>query len=146
PIHKAQVEQYGDTVADVADRLTVLCNGADALVQENLSAKSFSDLVAAHPNQTERGAYAVTLVTSLINDGNFDLAYLTASKYSSGELYSCHILPSSSGKSFQQLALEWLEAGKHSTRSLHAAAGVYQFIQAETASRFGLIQALCKII
>ena len=122
PIHEAQVESPGDTAGDVAHRLISLHKSKINLADQILSDRPFSELAASHPNQVERGAYAVTLVASLINDGNIDLAHDTASSYVSGALSSCANLVSS-GKSFHQLAVEWLDAGKYSKLALHAAAG-----------------------
>lgn len=122
PILEVQLEQPGSYPSEVASRLANLCNDKVALFQEQLSAAPFSSLVARHTNHIERGAYAVTLVASLINDGNLDMAHRTASSYLSGELSSCATFISA-GKSFHQLTLEWLDAGNHSRFASHAAAG-----------------------
>jgi hypothetical protein len=122
PVYEAQIESFGDTAGDVAHRLIALYKDKISLVDHVLSEKPFSELVSSHPNQIERGAYAVTLVTSLINDGNLDLAYGAAMSYASGALSSCVNLVSS-GKSFHQLAVEWMDAGRYSKLALHAAAG-----------------------
>jgi hypothetical protein len=111
PIFSTQVEQQGDTPAIVADRLIALCHEKSEFFKEALGNASFSNIVATHPNQVERGAYAVTLVTSLINEGNLRLARDTAHAYASGALFSCSQL-TVSGKSFHQFALDWLTAGK----------------------------------
>ncbi len=120
PIFETQLEELGSTAGDVADGLIGLCNDKSTLSQDLLATDSFSSMIAAHPNQIERGAYAVTLVTSQINDGNLELAYRTASAYATGSATSCVNLVSF-GKSFHQLALEWLDAGKNSRIALHAA-------------------------
>jgi hypothetical protein len=121
PILEVQLEQPGNSPGEVASKLVNLCNDKVALFQEQLAAAPFSNLIAGHTNHVERGAYAVTLVVSLINDGNLGFAYRTASSYVSGELSSCAGF-TSAGKSFHQLALEWLDAGQHSRFALHAAA------------------------
>ena len=122
PIYDAQLERPGNSPREVADELVSLCIDKEALFQERLAAAPFSQLVAEHPNHIERGAYAVTLVASLINDGNLSLAYSTASAFASGQQSSCANF-TSMGKSFHQLALEWLDAGKHSKLAVQAAAG-----------------------
>lgn len=109
PIYEGEIEQPGDTPSAVADRFVSLCEDNSLLFTDLLSKSSFSSLVAAHPNQSERGAYAITLVTSLINDGNLALAHKTAEAYASGALSSSARL-CSGGKDFHQLVLEWLEA------------------------------------
>ena len=108
PIYEAQLEESGNSAREVAGKLVDLCNNRAMFYQERLASASFSQLIAEHPNQTERGAYAETLVSSLINDGDLDLAYHTANAYASGELASCATF-TSGGKSFHQLALEWLD-------------------------------------
>lgn len=92
------------------------------LFRNRLASAPYSELVESHPNQVARGAYAITHVTSLINDRNYDRARQVANAYATGELSSCANL-SSAGKSFHQLALEWLDAGIYSHTVLRAAAG-----------------------
>ena len=72
----------------------------------------FSEVVLAHPNQVARGAYAITLVTSLIHEGKLSQAQSTASAYASGAAISSFNI-SSAGKSFHVLAQDWL-SGKGS--------------------------------
>lgn len=67
----------------------------------------FSELVLVHPNQVARGAYAITLVTPLIHEGNLAEAQSAAFLYASGAAASSFNL-SSAGKSFHVLAQEWL--------------------------------------
>lgn len=122
PIYATQVESPGDTPSMVAEKLAALCHDKATLFMDVLSTSSFSALVAAHPNQVERGAYAVTLITSLINEGDLELARQTAYGYASGALSSCASFESA-GKDFHQLALDWLNAGKCSNDVIRAAAG-----------------------
>lgn len=122
PIYGTQVEQSGDTPEIVAEKLAAICHDKAALFRDALSSAPFSRLVALHPNHVERGAYAVTLIASLINDGNFELARQTANAYASGALTSCANIESA-GKSFHQLALEWLDAGKYSGDAIRDAMG-----------------------
>ncbi len=121
PIYEVQAEEAGEGPKGVADNLLQLCEDKRLLFQELLASDSFSNLVSAHPNQLERGAYAVTLVTSLISSGNLDLAYETATSYASGSRTSCVDLVSF-GKSFHPLAVEWLDAGRASNLALAGAA------------------------
>ena len=122
PIYDANVEDAGDDPESVAENLLQLCADKGSLFQELLATDSFTNLVSAHPNQSERGAYAVTLVTSLISRGDLERAYETASSYACGARISCANLISS-GKSFHQLAIDWLEAGRASRLALAGAAG-----------------------
>ncbi len=64
---------------------------ADAQLEgsrSELAADTFSTAVARHPNQVERGAYAFTYVTSLIEEGNLDAARQTAAAYADGTAHS----------------------------------------------------------
>ena len=122
PIYGADLETSSDNPESVADKLLQLCTDKESLFQDLLATNSFTNLVATHPNQIERGAYAVTLVTSLISSGNLERARETANAYASGALTSCANLVSF-GKSFHQLAVEWLNAGRASRLALASAAG-----------------------
>jgi hypothetical protein len=110
PIYEELVEQADDAL-DMATNLVSIAENNASLFQEFLQAGSYSALLAKHPNQVERGAYAVTLVTSLINDGDYEAAACLASEYEAGRRHSVHQL-SSFGVSFHRLALNWLDAGK----------------------------------
>lgn len=110
PIHEELLEQADDPV-DMAANLVGIAKNNESLFQELLQAGNYSALLAKHPNQVERGAYAVTLVTSLINDGDYDAAACLASEYDSGRRHSAYQV-SSLGVSFHRLALNWLDAGK----------------------------------
>ena len=112
PIHEALLEQAEDP-ADMAANLVGIAKDNESLFQEFLQEENYSALLAKHPNQVERGAYAVTLVTSLINDGDYESAACLASEYNSGRRHSVNQI-SSSGVSFHRLALDWLDAGKTS--------------------------------
>jgi hypothetical protein len=62
-----------------------------------------------HPNQCERDACAVTLVTSLIADCEPDTAARLATACVSGAASTCMNL-TCNGVSFHRLALDWLAA------------------------------------
>ena len=109
PILESQLEQPGDSPKDVAAALLDFSIGNVSLYQRQLDASNFSTLIANHPNQVARGAYAVTLVTSLINDGELELASDLASSYACGDRDSV-IDFTRGGKSFHQLAIEWIES------------------------------------
>ncbi|WP_306397533.1 hypothetical protein [Telluria beijingensis] len=96
------------SIAAFARRST---SGIDAA----LANMDFSERLAAHPWQVERGVYAVELVVSLINDGDWEAAARLAAACEHGECAAmCGF--SSGGKSFHRLALEWIEAGKALSR------------------------------
>lgn len=110
PIYEKLVEQADDAL-DMATNLVSIAENNSSLFQEVLQAESYSNLLAKHPNQVEHGAYAVTLVTSLINDGDYEAAACLAGEYEAGKRHSVHQL-SSFGVSFHRLALNWINAGK----------------------------------
>lgn len=110
PIYEKLLEQ-ADDARDMATKLVTIAENNSFLFQEFLRAENYSSLLAKHPNQVERGAYAVTLVTSLINDGDYEAAACLASEYEAGKRHSAHQL-SSFGVSFHRLALNWIDAGK----------------------------------
>ncbi len=111
PIYEVLLEQADSSAIDVAASLGKIARDNEALFEEVLKPANYSTLLANHPNQLERGAYAVPLVTSLINDGDYEAAARLAGVYESGELKSCINL-SSYGVSFHRLALDWLSAEK----------------------------------
>jgi len=122
PLVESPLERDGDSPVAVAEATLEFCATADERTGQHLGSAPFSALVAAHPNQVERGAYAVTLVASLISEGNLEQAAQEANAYASGRKFSCANL-SSGGRSFHELALCWLEAGRASDASARASAG-----------------------
>lgn len=111
PIYEELVGGPYCTVSHAVTAIRTIADGNEKLFQKVLSGADFSTLLAQHPNHSERGAYAVTLVTSLINDGDRDAAANLASAYEAGELSSCMNL-SCEGVSFHRLALDWLASGR----------------------------------
>jgi hypothetical protein len=98
----------GSSPADVARAVLHFCEHNENRFRKLVSQTPFSDLVAKHPNQVERGAYAVTLVVSLVQEGKLDAARDLARAYASGQKSSTSDL-SSRGESFHQLALKHLD-------------------------------------
>ena len=111
PIHDELLDRSYGTASDAVAALRTIVDNNEGLFQNVLSGTDFSTLLAQHPNHRERGAYAVTLVTSLINDGDGDAASHLANAYESGELKSCKNM-SCKGVSFHRLALDWLASGR----------------------------------
>ena len=73
-----------------------------------MAGEKFSGAVAAHPNQVQRGAYAITYVTSLINEGDYGAARIAAAAYSDGSVQSVS-RHTHAGRDFHQIAVEWLD-------------------------------------
>ena len=109
PVHDEEIERPGDEPAVVAERLAGFCFDRAPSLLARQHWRSFAKHVRAHPNQRERGAYAITLVCALIAEGNFPEARDLASGYASGALQSCHDF-TSGARSFHDSALEWLAA------------------------------------
>ena len=74
-----------------------------------LVAEKFSAAIARHPNQVERGAYAITYVTSLIEEGNLDAARQTAAAYADGTAQSVS-RHTHAGKDFHEIAVDWINS------------------------------------
>lgn len=108
PIANAQVEEPGSSPAGVARAVLTFCETNENRFRDCLAQAAFSELVAKHPNQVERGAYAVTLVVSLIHEGRLNEARRLTRAYASGEQSSTFDL-TSRGESFHELASKWLE-------------------------------------
>lgn len=111
PIYEELLDGPDVTVSNAVIALRTIADNNKKLFQKVLFGTNFSTLLAQHPNHRERGVYAVTLVTSLINDGHLDAAANLASAYESGELKSCQDF-SCQGVSFHRLALDWLANAK----------------------------------
>ena len=109
PIGEASLDETGDGLAATLAALVGIVGDTGRLAEQTLAGADFSALVAQHPNQAQRGAYAVTLVTSLINDGDRDAAVRLAGAYLSGTARACANLRCD-GVSFHRLALDWLAA------------------------------------
>jgi hypothetical protein len=123
PLAEPDVESFGDSVADVSGQIVSFALEQQEAFRSVLATQAFSDAVSHHPNQQKRGAYAVTLVVALINEGQIDRAFRLAESYAHGDQRSCFDL-TSGGTSFHQLALGWLSAGKRSKGLLGAIADV----------------------
>lgn len=80
---------------------------AASQAHESLRSRSFTEQLLAHPNQVDGGAYAITLVASQINDGQYRQAAELAQGYASGRL-SSRLQMISLNKSFHEHALAWL--------------------------------------
>jgi hypothetical protein len=111
PIYEKLLDETFVEVTDAVAALSTIVRDNERLFERVLVATDFSTLLAQHPNHGERGAYAVTLVTSLINDGDRDAAARFANAYESGNSSSCMNL-SSNGISFHRLALDWIASGR----------------------------------
>lgn len=117
PIFEAQIELPGQSPQEVAQTIASLCLEKTELYRDFLARSTYTDFVENHPSHKLSGGYAVTLVTSLINDGNYKRARELAFKYASGKLRSSSNL-SSRGECFHQRTVKWLDADMYSKRIL----------------------------
>jgi hypothetical protein len=106
PVFECDVEQPGQSPEQVAGALVQTLEANCELCESRLRSAKFSELVAAHPNQVLRGAYAITLVTSLIREGDELGAFELARAYAQGTKSSC-VQMTSMGMSFHDLAARW---------------------------------------
>jgi len=79
------------------------------LAKINIINSKFSNLIEAHENQQERGAYAISLICSLINESEFNRAADIAKKYESGTLTSAFTMTNSDSNTFYYHALKSLD-------------------------------------
>lgn len=105
-------ESIADEALTADDLATLIVEWSDAQCDEclpRLATKEFSGAVAQHPNQIQRGAYAITYVTSLINEGDYGAARKAAAAYADGTMQSVS-RHTHAGKDFHQVAVEWLDS------------------------------------
>jgi len=94
-----------EDVARQAFELTVL-ESEKAI--DRLKSKQFSEAIAEHPNQRERGAYAISYVVALIDEDLIELARESASAYASGSQNSV-MKHTHRGVDFHSLAVRWID-------------------------------------
>ena len=95
----SEVVQWADTQLEAA--------------MPKLDAGTFSIALAEHPNQIERGAYAISYVTSLIDEGNLDVARQAATAYLDGSVQSVS-RHTHGGRDFHEIAVEWIDSSESS--------------------------------
>lgn len=110
PQCEADIEKAGDTPEQVAASFLAFCDAQAAVVLAGLRRTPFLEQVRNHPNQVERGAYAITLVVALITEGHRAEARALAEDYAAERRRSTFGIISS-GRSFHHHALDWLAAG-----------------------------------
>ncbi len=108
PVADLSVDDRDMSAEQISESIENWLLGNLAKCFDKVSSSSFSSQLEKHENQVLRGAYAITLVTSLISEGKFDRARDYSEKYESGELISV-LEMTSLGKSFHFYALQWLK-------------------------------------
>ena len=117
PVLERDLEVRGHTPEQVAASLLQMLEADGSQHEESLASAGFSELVAVHPNHAQRGAYAITLVTSLILDGEENAARDLARAYATGAKFSCSQM-TSMGRSLHDLAIQWIESGQSARRAI----------------------------
>jgi len=93
----------------VAEKMVKWIDEQSKFLVTGINNSNFSAAILNHENQIERGAYAISLVVSLIEEGDIKEAKRLANLYAAGRLESVH-KQNHLGKDFHQIALEWLES------------------------------------
>ena len=109
PLDEKSIADEGVSADVLASKVLEWADSQVETTLPKLEAESFSSAVARHANQVERGAYAITYVTSLIAEGNLDAARQTAVAYADGSAQSVgkhtHV-----GRDFHEIAVEWIDS------------------------------------
>lgn len=90
-------------------KIQVWLNSSFELGKKKLKSSLFSDLLFEHQNHKERGAYAISLVCSLIDEESEAKALEVAKAYENGELESCLTITNFGNHSFHYCAITSLE-------------------------------------
>ncbi len=109
--YEAEIENPDSTSDTIVDSFVNFAKASKDQFLAEYANIGFSQLISKDPNHIERGAYAITLVASLINESNYPQALDIALGHSTGKLSSCRQF-SSKGQSFHDLAITWLSARK----------------------------------
>ena len=80
-----------------------------SLAKQRITEQCFSKHIEGHENQKEIGAYAVSLVCSLISEGELAQATKTANNYETGYLKSVFSMTNTDGNSFHYHALKMIQ-------------------------------------
>lgn len=109
PLAEKTIEEEGVGSDSLASQVIEWADTQLETSLPKLRAKPFSSAVAEHPNQVERGAYAITYVTSLIDEGKLVAARQSAAAYADGSAQSVgqhrHF-----NKDFHEIAVDWIDS------------------------------------
>lgn len=109
PLLDTSIEDDGVVADRVASELLLLSDNCVGTALSELPEQEFSKVISSHPNQRARGAYAITHVVSLIEEGSLLKAKQTALGYLDGSLQSV-AAHDHKGKDFHELAIEWIDS------------------------------------
>lgn len=108
PVAELSIDDGNLSAEQVSQKILswLLCNFDEW--SNKVSSCTFSSQLEKHENQILRGAYAISLITSLIAERDFIRAKDYSEKYGGGELESVFEM-TCEGKSFYQHVLQWLK-------------------------------------
>ncbi len=111
PLVKTSMSDEHVSADLVANRVVEWASSQLEAALQILKAEKFSSLIAKNPNQVERGAYAISYITTLIDEGNLDIARKMAAAYAnrSAQSVSRH---THGGRDFHEIAAEWIDSTK----------------------------------
>jgi hypothetical protein len=109
PVAEESIVDEGLSPDSLAGKIVEWADAQLEIALPELVAENFSTAVARHPNQVERGAYAITYVTSLIEEGNFDAARQSAAAYADGTAQSVS-RQTHAGRDFHEIAVDWINS------------------------------------
>ncbi len=108
PVTEVVVEAPTGYAVDLASRFLAWTDSEVAAYRDAAESRQFSEFVKSHENQRERGAYAATLVCSLVSEGRTEEALAVSECYRSGaRSTTCEQV--SEGMTFFEHAVAWLE-------------------------------------
>lgn len=109
PLGEESIADEGTRVDALAARVLAWADSQLESAMPRLQAESFSSAIARHPDQIERGAYAITYVTSLILEGDLDAARRAAVAYANGSAQST-VKHTHIGRDFHEVVVEWIDS------------------------------------
>ena len=109
PVAEKTFFDKGISPAVLAGEILEWANAQFCTAIPELMAGEFSKAVARHPNQAERGAYAITYVTSLIDEGDLNAARQAAAAFANGTAQSVS-RHTHAGRDFHEIAVDWIDS------------------------------------
>ena len=111
PVAKKEFSDEGLSADELAALVVDWANAQRKATLSTIAKRRFSELIGQHPNQVERGAYAISYVASLIEEGDLESARNVAASYTNGSAQSVHS-HTHLGKDFHEIAMHWIDSGE----------------------------------
>lgn len=110
PVAEIAIDDEHLSAGDVAQQALNWVETESENASVRVNSRQFSEAISEHPNHQERGAYAISYVVSLIDEGSIDAAREMASTYESGDQESV-MKHTHQGVDFHSLAMRWIDSG-----------------------------------